>query len=56
MKILIDDFQKVHRGLEKNLNKIENEVDTILSAVEDTPFLKRRLQEARQKLDEFALS
>ena len=55
-KILVDDFQKVHRGLEKNLNKIENEVDTILSAVEDTPFLKRRLQEARQKLDEFALS
>ena len=55
-KNLVDDFQKVHRALEKNLNKIENEIDTILSDVEDTPFLRRRLQEAKQKLDEFGLS
>ena len=55
-KQLVDDFQKVHRALEKTLNKIDNKIDDFLSDLEETPFLKRRLQEARQKLDDFALS
>ena len=52
---LVDSFEKANEGLEKVLAQINGEVDSILSDVEDTPFLKRRLQEARHKLDDFTL-
>lgn len=55
-KDLVDDFQDAHRALEKNLKKIRADVNKIISSTEETPFLKRRLQEAEQKLEEFALS
>ena len=53
---LIDDFEKAHASLQKTLDEINSEVDEIVSDVEDTPFLKRRMQEATQKLDDFAIS
>lgn len=55
-KELIGDYQKCVDGLEKNLKELNSEVDEILTGVEDTPFLKRRLQEAKQKLDEFSIT
>ena len=53
---LIDDFEKTRAALQKTLDKIKLEVEEMVSDVEDTPFLMRRIQEATQKLDDFALA
>eukprot|EP00116_Pleurobrachia_bachei_P001528 sb/3461790/ len=52
-KKLLEEFEDTKAGLEKKLDRIRGEVETLCDGVEDTPMVKRRLQEAEQKLRDF---